>query len=109
VLTTLAPLSEADLISILTEPKNSLVKQYQKLFQMEDAQLEFTDGALREIARIAKAKETGARGLRSVVEQVMFDIMYELPEQERGRKYLVTAEIVRGEGNVLPADGSAAA
>ena len=109
VLTTLSPLSEADLVRILTEPKNSLVKQYQKLFQMEEADLEFTDGALREIAKIAKSKETGARGLRSVVEQVMFDIMFELPEQERGRKYLVTEEIVRGESELFPADGSAAA
>ncbi|MCA9027884.1 MAG: ATP-dependent Clp protease ATP-binding subunit ClpX [Planctomycetaceae bacterium] len=109
VLTTLSPLSESDLVRILTEPKNSLIKQYEKLFAMEEASLEFTDGALREIARIAKAKETGARGLRSVVEQVMFDIMYELPEQERGRKYLVTEEIVRGESDLFPADGSAAA
>ncbi|MGE0376885.1 MAG: ATP-dependent Clp protease ATP-binding subunit ClpX, partial [Planctomycetaceae bacterium] len=83
VLTTLAPLSEVDLVRVLSEPKNSLIKQYQKLFQMEQADLEFTDGALREIARIAKMKDTGARGLRSVVEQVMFDIMFELPEQER--------------------------
>ncbi|MBX3438374.1 MAG: ATP-dependent Clp protease ATP-binding subunit ClpX [Planctomycetaceae bacterium] len=109
VLTTLSPLAEADLVRVLTEPKNSLVKQYQKLFQMEQADLEFTDGALREIAKIAKLKETGARGLRSVVEQVMFDLMFELPEQERGRKYIVTAEVVRGESMLFPADGSAAA
>ncbi|MGD9856997.1 MAG: ATP-dependent Clp protease ATP-binding subunit ClpX [Planctomycetaceae bacterium] len=109
VLTTLAPLSEVDLVRVLSEPKNSLIKQYQKLFQMEQADLEFTDGALREIARIAKMKDTGARGLRSVVEQVMFDIMFELPEQERGLKYIVTAEVVRGETVLFPADGSAAA
>ncbi|MGH7127622.1 MAG: ATP-dependent Clp protease ATP-binding subunit ClpX, partial [Planctomycetaceae bacterium] len=78
IVTTLAPLSEADLVRVLTEPKNSLVKQYQKFFDMEGAQLEFTDDALREVARIAKAKETGARGLRSVVEDAMFEIMFEL-------------------------------
>jgi len=109
VLTTLSPLSEDHLVKILTEPKNSLIRQYQKLFSMEEANLEFTDGALREIARIAKAKETGARGLRSVVEEVMFDIMYELPEQDRGQTYVVTEEIVRGESHLFATDGHAAA
>ena len=109
VLTTLSPLSEDHLVRILTEPKNSLIKQYEKLFAMEDATLEFTDGALREIARIAKAKETGARGLRSVVEEVMFDIMYELPDQERGQQFLVTEEIVRGNMPLFATDGHAAA
>jgi ATP-dependent Clp protease ATP-binding subunit ClpX len=109
ILTTLSPLSEEHLVRILTEPKNSLIKQYEKLFSMEGANLEFTDEALREIARIAKAKDTGARGLRSVVEQVMFDIMYELPDQESGQTYVVTAEIVRGESHLFGTDGSAAA
>ncbi len=109
VLTTLAPLSEPDLVRILTEPKNAIVKQFQKLFQMEEADLQFTEGALQEIAKIAKSKDTGARGLRSVVEQVMFDIMFDLPEQERGCKYVVTAEVVRGEEELFPVDGSAAA
>ncbi len=109
VLTTLAPLSEPDLVRILTEPKNAIVKQFQKLFKMEEADLEFTEGALHEIAKMAKAKDTGARGLRSVVEQVMFDIMFELPEQDRGSKYVVTAEVVRGEVELFPVDGSAAA
>ena len=109
ILTTLAPLSEEHLVRILTEPKNSLIKQYEKLFSMEGASLEFTEDALHEIACIAKAKDTGARGLRSVVEQVMFDIMYELPDQERGQTYVVTAEIVRGESRLFGSDGSAAA
>ncbi len=109
VLTTLSPLSEPDLVRILTEPKNAIVKQFQKLFQMEEADLEFTEGALHEIAKLAKSKDTGARGLRSVVEQVMFDIMFDLPEQDRGSKYVVTAEVVRGEVELFPADGSAAA
>ncbi|MGH7201983.1 MAG: AAA family ATPase, partial [Planctomycetaceae bacterium] len=109
IVTTLAPLSEADLVRVLTEPKNSLVKQYQKFFDMEGAQLEFTDDALREVARIAKAKETGARGLRSVVEDAMFEIMFELPDQEPGGKYVLTPAIVRGDERMFPQDGSAAA
>jgi ATP-dependent Clp protease ATP-binding subunit ClpX len=109
VVTTLSPLSEADLTRILTEPRNALVKQYQKFFQMEGSEVEFTEPALREIARIAKQKETGARGLRSVIEQVMFDIMYELPERPRGGRYVITPEVVRGEQNLFPQDGSAAA
>jgi ATP-dependent Clp protease ATP-binding subunit ClpX len=109
ILTTLTPLSEEHLVRILTEPKNSLIRQYQKLFAMEDATINFTDGALREIARIAKAKETGARGLRSVVEEVMFDIMYELPDQDSGKNYLVTEEVVRGESRLFGTDSHAAA
>ncbi|MFG0333975.1 MAG: ATP-dependent Clp protease ATP-binding subunit ClpX [Maioricimonas sp. JB049] len=109
VLTTLSPLNESDLVRILTEPKNSLVRQYQKFFEMEGAELEFTEPAMQEIARIAKSKETGARGLRSVVEQVMFEIMFELPDQERGERYVITPEIVRGEVQLFPHDESAAA
>lgn len=109
VLTTLSPLGEDDLVRILTEPKNSLIKQYEKFFEMEGAELEFTDAALHEVARIARSKETGARGLRSVVEQVMFEIMFELPDQERGKRYVITPEIVRGEERLFPHDESAAA
>ncbi len=109
IISTLAPLREDDLVRVLREPKNSLVRQYQKFFEMEGAQLEFTDGALREIARIAIQKETGARGLRSVMESVMFDIMYELPERPRGGSYVVTAEVVRGEQRLFASDGIAAA
>ena len=76
---------------------------------MEKAELEFTDGALHEIARIAQKKNTGARGLRSVIEQAMFDIMYELPEQEAGKKYVVTPEIIQGTEQLFPSDDSAAA
>jgi ATP-dependent Clp protease ATP-binding subunit ClpX len=109
VISSLAPLDEAALVRILTEPKNSLVRQYEKFFEMEESELEFTEEALFEVARIAKSKETGARGLRSVVEQVMFEIMYELPEQERGLKYTITGEMVRGEVAAFPHDDSAAA
>jgi len=109
IVSSLDPLSIESLVRILSEPKNSLVKQYQKLFGMEDATIEFTPAALQEIAKIAKQKETGARGLRSVVEGAMFDIMYELPNQQAGGKYIVTEEIVKGEEQLFPQDGSAAA
>ena len=109
VVSALAPLEEDDLARILVEPKNSLVKQYQKFFQMENAELEFTPEALREIARIAKAKDTGARGLRSVVEESMFEVMYELPDLQPGQKYVLTPAVVRGEERLQPRDDSAAA
>ena len=107
VLSTLSPLTEPDLVHILTEPKNSLVKQFKKLFEMEGCELEFTDGALREIARQAAERDTGARSLRSIMEQAMFDIMYELPDQESGHKYIVTEEIVRGEQTLFAAKAAA--
>jgi ATP-dependent Clp protease ATP-binding subunit ClpX len=109
VVSSLAPLMEADLVRILAEPKNSLVKQYQKFFQMENATLEFTEGALYEIAKIAIEKDTGARGLRSVVEEAMFEVMYELPDLEPGKKYVLTPEVVRGEQRLMPSTDSAAA
>lgn len=109
VLSTLQTLTEDELMHVLTEPKNALVKQYRKLFEMEGAELEFTDAALLEIARIARSKDTGARGLRSVVESVMFEIMFELPERERGGRYVITPEVVRGEVKLFSKDDSAAA
>jgi len=109
VLTSLMRLDEKDLIRIMVEPKNSLVRQYQKFFEMEGAEVEFTDDALREIARTALRKDTGARGLRSVIEESMFDILFELPDQEEGRKYVVTQEIVTGQERMFAQDDSAAA
>ena len=109
VLGTLAPLTEEALVRVLTEPKNALTRQYKKLFEMEESELEFTEGALREIARLARERETGARGLRSIMERVMFDIMYELPELPRGQKYTLTAEMIRGESKIQPTEDSAAA
>ena len=102
VLTSLLPLSEDDLVKIMTEPKNSLVRQYQKFFELENAELEFTTESLHEIALSAKSKDTGARGLRSVIEEAMFDILYHLPDQTEQRKYRLTAEIVRGEESLFP-------
>ena len=112
VLSSLLPLGEEDLVRIMTEPKNSLVRQYQKFFSMEDAELEFTPEALGEIARIAKTKDTGARGLRSVIEEAMFEILFDLPEQEEGGHYRLTDAMVRGEERLFPEgphDDSAAA
>ena len=109
VLTTLSKLSESDLVRVLTEPKNALVRQYQKFFEIEEASLEFTPEAIREIARIAIQKDTGARGLRSVIEGAMFDILFELPDQEAGKKYVLTPEVIRGESPLFSQDGSAAA
>jgi ATP-dependent Clp protease ATP-binding subunit ClpX len=87
----------------MTEPRNALVKQYQRFFEMEGAGVEFTPDALVEIARKAKEKDTGARGLRSIVEEVMLDIMYELPDRtakEKGR-FVVTPEVVRKEKSLF--------
>jgi ATP-dependent Clp protease ATP-binding subunit ClpX len=96
VLAPLEPLTEDALVRILTEPKNALIKQYQKLFEIEGAELEFEPEALKEIARMAKNRDTGARGLRSIVEDVMLDIMFDLPDLEAKGKFVVTEEVVRG-------------
>jgi len=102
VISTLNPLDEAALIRVMREPKNALVKQYRRLFQMEDADVEFTESALIKIARLALEKKTGARGLRSIVENVMLDILYELPDLPPGETYQVTEETVEGHVGVLP-------
>jgi ATP-dependent Clp protease ATP-binding subunit ClpX len=96
VLAPLDPLDEDALVRILTEPKNALVRQYQKLFEMEGADLSFEPEALREIARLAKNRDTGARGLRAIVEEIMLDVMFDLPEMERKGKHTVTGEVVKG-------------
>lgn len=89
-------LREADLIHVLTEPKNALLKQYRKLFAMEGVELVFEDEAIREIARKAIALKTGARGLRSILEKFMLNIMYELPNRPDVKKVVITPEIVGG-------------
>src|SRR6185295_17006948 len=97
VLAPLEPLDEDSLMKILTEPKNALVRQYQKLFEMEGAEIEFDEGALKEIANRAKKRDTGARGLRSIVEDVMTDVMFELPDIETKEKFIVDEAVVRKE------------
>jgi ATP-dependent Clp protease ATP-binding subunit ClpX len=97
VLAPLDPLDEEALVRILTEPRNALVRQYKKLFEMEGADLDFSPDALKLIAKMARERDTGARGLRSIVEEVMTDIMFELPELEHKDKYLITEQVMRGE------------
>ena len=93
----LSPLNEQMLIQILTEPKNALVRQYQHFFQMEEAELEFTPSALSLLAQRALKRETGARALRSVLEEVMLELMYELPDHKsKGAKYILDADVVEG-------------
>ncbi|WP_273428252.1 ATP-dependent Clp protease ATP-binding subunit ClpX [Chitinibacter tainanensis] len=96
VVATLAELDEAALISILTEPKNALIKQYQKLFAMEEVELEIGAEALLAIAHKAMERKTGARGLRSIVEQTLLDTMFELPAMEGVAKVVVTPEVIAG-------------
>ena len=97
VVATLEELSEDALIQILTEPKNALVKQYKKLFEMEDCELEVREDALRVIARKAMERKTGARGLRTILEHVLLDTMYELPSAENVEKVIVDEGAILGE------------
>ena len=97
VLVSLGQLDEDALVRILTEPKNALCRQYKYLLDMDGVDLEFTDDALREIARQALSRKSGARGLRAIIESVMTDTMYELPSLENVSKCLITAEAVRKE------------
>ena len=97
VVSALTPLSEEGLVKVLTDPKNALVRQYQSLFEMENCELRFTDESLHSIAQKALDKGTGARGLRAIVEEVMLDVMYELPDQPKGSKFVITDDVVRGE------------
>lgn len=97
VIGALEPLDEDALVEILTKPKNALVKQYEKLFRMDDVQLEFEDEALVEIAKSAIERKTGARGLRSIIEGIMLDVMFELPSREDIEKCVITKETVSQE------------
>ena len=98
VMVTLEELDEEALIKILTEPKNALVKQYKELFKMEDVDLEFDEEALKLIAKKAIERKTGARGLRSIIEETMLDIMYDIPSREDVEKCLITKETVEKKG-----------
>ncbi len=95
VVATLDPLDENALVQILTEPKNALVKQYAKFFEIDGVELIFSDGALREIARQAMARNTGARALRTIIEEVMLNIMYEIPSAVDVKQCLIEEETVR--------------
>src|SRR6056297_3478163 len=97
VVATLDELNEDALVQILVEPKNALTKQYHRLFEMEGAELEFRDDALRALARKAMARKTGARGLRTILETVLLDTMYDLPSMENVSKVVVDETVVNGE------------
>jgi ATP-dependent Clp protease ATP-binding subunit ClpX len=101
IITPLMPLDEDALCSILTQPKNALVRQYQKFFEMEEAELAFTDEALRAVAHKAMERHTGARALRAIVENLMLDVMFELPNRPKGYRYTVTDAVVRGEKDLF--------
>lgn len=101
VIATLEELDEQALVRVLTEPKNALVKQYQKLFKMEGVELEFRDEALRAIARTALKRKTGARGLRSIIEHCLLDVMYELPSMKDVVKVVIDDKVITNEGKPL--------
>jgi ATP-dependent Clp protease ATP-binding subunit ClpX len=101
VVATLQELDEDSLIQILTEPKNALTKQYSRLFEMEGCELEIRDDALRSIARKAMQRKTGARGLRTILEQVLLDTMYDLPSMDEVTKVVVDEAVIAGESEPL--------
>ena len=97
----LEELTEDALVKILTEPKNSFIKQYQYLFSTSDVELEFTETALLEIAKMALERKTGARGLKGIIEQIMLDIMYEIPSDKSITKCIIDENVVRGKKEPL--------
>jgi ATP-dependent Clp protease ATP-binding subunit ClpX len=101
VIATLEDLDEAALMKILVEPKNALAKQYQRLFEMEDAKLTFTEDALRGVAHKAIRRKTGARGLRSILESILLDTMFELPSLQNLEEIVINAEVVEGRSRPL--------
>ncbi len=108
VLAPMRSLTREEIISVMTEPKNAMVRQYQAFFEMEDCKLEFTDEALEEIAGIAMSRETGVRALRSLFEQLLLDVRYDLPGSDPGQELLVDLEFVRNSLGraATPADGN---
>jgi ATP-dependent Clp protease ATP-binding subunit ClpX len=101
VLATLTDLDEDALVTILTQPKNALVKQYQRLFEIEDTALTFTDDALRAIAKRAIGRKTGARGLRSILEDILLNTMFELPGLDSVQEVVVNEESVTSDAQPL--------
>ncbi len=101
VVATLDDLDEKSLIEILTKPKNALVKQYQRLFEMEDVTLEFAEDAFKTIAEKAVARKTGARGLRSIMEAILLEPMFELPGLDGVEEIVINREVVEGRAQPL--------
>ena len=98
VFTTLMDLDEGTLVRVLTEPKNALIKQYQALFELEHIELKFTDAAVQAIAARASTMKTGARALRSILEEVMLDLMYEVPALEGVKSVVISDDVIHGVG-----------
>jgi len=103
VIATLGALDVNALVDILTRPKNALCKQYQRFFEMDNAELEFTDDALRALASKALKRDTGARALRAITEELMMDMMYQLPEEPKPSSYVITRDIVEGRASLAAA------
>ena len=101
VITTLEQLDEEALITILTEPKNSLTKQFSKLFEMEEVELDIREDALSEIAKKAIERKTGARGLRSILESLLMETMYQVPSEDSLKKVVLDGSVVIGETDPL--------
>lgn len=101
IVATLEDLDEEALVKILTEPKNALVKQYQRLFEMEDVRLDFAEDALGAIARRAIARKTGARGLRSILEAILLESMFDLPSLDGVEAIVISREVVEGKAKPL--------
>jgi len=101
IIYTLQGLSKEMMVKILREPKNAILKQYQKLLELDEVKLEFTDGALEAIAEKAMERDTGARALRSIIEEFMLDIMYEIPKDDNIGKVTITKEYIEGTGGPL--------
>ena len=101
VIATLEELDEAALVQILTEPKNALTKQYAKLFEMEGVDLEFRPDALKSVAQKALERKTGARGLRSILEGILLDTMYEIPSQQGVSKVVIDESVIEGSSKPL--------
>ena len=93
----LEELDESALIQILTEPRNAITKQYQKLFEMDGIEVEFEEQALKEVAKIAIKKKTGARGLRAILEQTMLDVMFDIPTNDKVNKVIITHKSILGQ------------
>lgn len=107
IIVTLEQLDEAALMDILTKPKNALARQYKKLFEMDGVDLEFDEAALKEVARLAIERKTGARGLRAILENAMLDIMYDVPSKPEIKRCTITKEVIDGtSGPILSTDAA---
>ena len=101
IVCTLQGLSEEMLVRILKEPRNAILKQYEKLLELDEVKLEFNDDALAEIAKRALEKDTGARALRAIIEELMLDIMYEIPKDDNIGRVTITKEYIEGTGGPI--------